>query len=92
MMRHNRMEECWKWMVEFATRRGVVVMVDTLSREGGGWRVGAKRYVIINKVIPMKRRIAILKNALDVQWEEEYVPPVVREVLISFKMEGESYA
>jgi len=40
----------------------------------------------------MKRRIAILKSALDVQWEEEYVPPVVREVLISFKMEGESYA
>ncbi|MGE3062250.1 MAG: hypothetical protein AB7T10_01270 [bacterium] len=63
---------------------GVTVKYETISGDGGYCKYKDKEFVILNKVLPVSSRVALLKGVLNEllqKKEDVFVKPVLREFL-----------
>ncbi len=62
---------------------GIKIKYEKLKTDGGYCRYKDKKYVIINKITPIKTRIDILKDALRQMVKEDdiYLLPEIRDII-----------
>ncbi len=73
----NEFEELFESM-------GIVVKYDNLINDGGYCKYKDKEYIILNRILPLKRKLEIYKNILKEMMltkGEIFIKPILREYI-----------
>jgi len=76
------LKEQFNYLVEVARKMGYRVFIDSILSPGGDCRVYENKYIIINKKLPVRMQVKLLKEILAQRIDENtFLEPRARKLL-----------